>query len=240
MRNPKWTRDEVILALDLYFKLTPGQMHAKNEDIIHLSKILNKLPIHKKRLDETTFRNPNGVALKLCNFLSIDPEYDGSGMKSYSQLDKKVFYEYYTNRNELNSIANTIIQATNDQYINSNISLLVDEFEEEYSLKEGKVIFRLHKYFERSSKLIAKKKQLYIKKHDKLECELCGFNFFKTYGEIGDGFIECHHIKPLNQINKETDTSLNDLILVCSNCHRMLHRGNFSKTKNFDELVINK
>ena len=30
MRNPKWYRDELILALDLYFKLEPGQMHARN------------------------------------------------------------------------------------------------------------------------------------------------------------------------------------------------------------------
>lgn len=73
MRNPKWQRDEIILALDLYFNLESGQMNATNNDIIELSKILNQLPIHENRPDEVRFRNPNGVALKLSNFLAIDP-----------------------------------------------------------------------------------------------------------------------------------------------------------------------
>jgi len=34
MRNPKWHRDEVILALDLYFKTEPGQIHARNPEVV--------------------------------------------------------------------------------------------------------------------------------------------------------------------------------------------------------------
>lgn len=73
MRNPKWHRDEVILALDLYFKLDPGQMHARNQDIVELSNILNSLPIHNIKPEYVNFRNPNGVGMKLENFLAIDP-----------------------------------------------------------------------------------------------------------------------------------------------------------------------
>lgn len=76
MRNPKWHRDEIVLALELYFRLKPGQIHGRNPDVIQLSEVLNKLPIHDKRPDENKFRNPNGVGLKLCNFLAIDPEYE--------------------------------------------------------------------------------------------------------------------------------------------------------------------
>ena len=72
MRNPKWHRDEIILALDLYFRLDPGQISARNPAIIELSKVLNKLPIHEERPDSVKFRNPNGVGLKLSNFLAID------------------------------------------------------------------------------------------------------------------------------------------------------------------------
>lgn len=43
MRNPKWIRDEVVLALDLYFQLEPGQIHSKNPLIIKLSELLNEL-----------------------------------------------------------------------------------------------------------------------------------------------------------------------------------------------------
>ena len=91
MRNPKWHRDEIILALDLYSRLEPGQISSTNSDIQELSILLNQLPIHDVRPDEAKFRNPNGVSLKLGNFLAIDPTYSGKGMQSHSKLDKKVF-----------------------------------------------------------------------------------------------------------------------------------------------------
>ena len=43
-------------------------------------------------------------------------------------------------------------------------------------------------------------------------CEVCGFDFAARYGELGEGYIE------------EDTTTVDDLVLVCSNCHRMLHR----------------
>ncbi|WP_181566710.1 hypothetical protein [Aequorivita sp. CIP111184] len=70
MHNPKWHR-EIILALNLYFKLEPGQIQARNPAIIELSEVLNKLPIHEGRPNSVKFRNPNGVGLKLSNFLTI-------------------------------------------------------------------------------------------------------------------------------------------------------------------------
>lgn len=57
------------------------------------------------------------------------------------------------------------------------------------------------------------------------KCQVCGFDFEKAYGELGKGYIEVHHTKPLYSlaeemiINPETD-----LVCVCANCHRMLHR----------------
>ncbi|WP_423190649.1 HNH endonuclease [Aquimarina brevivitae] len=41
---------------------------------------------------------------------------------------------------------------------------------------------------------------------------------------MGKGFIECHHKKPLSELEGESLISINDLALVCANCHRMLHR----------------
>tara|TARA_A100001015_G_scaffold248878_1_gene286529 strand:+ start:187 stop:393 length:207 start_codon:yes stop_codon:yes gene_type:complete len=65
MRNPKWHRDEVILALDLYYNLESGQMNSNNPEVIKLSELLNRLPIHINRPDQEKFRNANGVNLKL-------------------------------------------------------------------------------------------------------------------------------------------------------------------------------
>lgn len=57
------------------------------------------------------------------------------------------------------------------------------------------------------------------------KCNICGFDFEVTYGELGKAFIEVHHIKPLATLDSEVTIDPNtDLICVCSNCHRMLHR----------------
>ncbi|MAV34231.1 MAG: hypothetical protein CMJ59_02125 [Planctomycetaceae bacterium] len=54
-------------------------------------------------------------------------------------------------------------------------------------------------------------------------CEVCGFNFRETYGKIGDRYIVAHHIEPIGRRPTATKTTLNDLALVCDNCHAMLH-----------------
>ena len=55
-------------------------------------------------------------------------------------------------------------------------------------------------------------------------CMACGFNYEECYGKIGKGFIEVHHVVPLAR-SGETDTNpKTDLVVLCANCHRMVHR----------------
>lgn len=61
------------------------------------------------------------------------------------------------------------------------------------------------------------------KRHYGSTCSICNFNFGETYGELGEGFIEMHHLKPIHE--GERVSAVEDLRPVCSNCHRMLHRG---------------
>ena len=60
------------------------------------------------------------------------------------------------------------------------------------------------------------------------KCTVCGFDFEETYGELGRGFIECHHLNPLSERRgTEADnqlTTLDQVVVLCSNCHRMVHR----------------
>jgi len=53
---------------------------------------------------------------------------------------------------------------------------------------------------------------------------VCEFDFSIAYGNRGLGFIECHHTKPLATLGTGTKTHIDDLALVCANCHRMIHR----------------
>ncbi len=95
-----------------------------------------------------------------------------------------------------------------------------------YVSREGRKCAERHCYIERSPSLSRSKKQLTIAQTGELRCEVCRMTFTETYGpELGADFIECHHITPLSALKgKSQETSLDDLALVCANCHRMLHR----------------
>ncbi len=62
------------------------------------------------------------------------------------------------------------------------------------------------------------------KEKGELTCEACGFDFEKAYGSLGKGYIECHHLIPLSNFDSKKETKMEDLALLCSNCHRMIHK----------------
>lgn len=90
---------------------------------------------------------------------------------------------------------------------------------------EGKLKERLHVARERNRELVRQAKLLALTRNGCLKCACCGFDFFAVYGEVGRGFIEAHHSKPVSSLHEDgEETKIEDLALVCSNCHRMLHR----------------
>lgn len=96
--------------------------------------------------------------------------------------------------------------------------------------EEGRRKYILHKSFERNATLVTALKTHRVLIDPLLHCEICGFSFVEKYGDIGIGFIEVHHKVPLSTLEEQTITREDDLILVCSNCHRMLHRSNTTLT----------
>jgi len=102
-----------------------------------------------------------------------------------------------------------------------------DDIQDEhlYEKVEGKSVIAIHKRYERNSALIKKIKAKRLQDDPFLQCEVCGFSFMETYGDIGKGFIEAHHLNPLAERNGEQVTKKGDITLVCSNCHNMLHKG---------------
>ena len=233
MRNPKWHRDEIIFALNLYLDPYRGYIDSRNPNIIELSNLLNMLPFFEVKPDSEKFRNPNGVSLKMSNFLALDPKYHGRGMSSYSKLDKKIFDEFYNDRQRLIKISNAIKGIAQNEKLNSELKYIENDEESILDfVQEGQVLYRLHKYRERNSKIVNFKKKDILQKTGELRCEVCNFSFESEFGELGKGFIECHHIKPISTYDSSLTTQIEDLALVCSNCHRMLHR-------NISSLSIN-
>jgi len=113
-------------------------------------------------------------------------------------------------------IANTKQQNATPPFLDTN--------DDEDSFPEGKDIYKLHRTKERNKTVISLAKDRALKRDELLHCEICNFSFIEKYGEIGQGFIEGHHTKPLSELTEQTETRVEDIALVCSNCHRMLHR----------------
>jgi predicted HNH restriction endonuclease len=97
--------------------------------------------------------------------------------------------------------------------------------DDESAFPEGKARYRQHRSLERDSKITRRAKAKRLKETGKLECEVCRSDFSRRYGARGSGFIEAHHKTPVSQLLGKRRTKMEDLALVCSNCHRMLHRG---------------
>lgn len=84
MQQRLWTRDELILAINLYCKLPFGKLHKGNADVIKLSELIG--------------RTPSAVAWKLVNFASFDPSLRARGIKgasNASNLDRQIWEEFY-------------------------------------------------------------------------------------------------------------------------------------------------
>lgn len=84
-----WTREELILAINLYCKLPFGKMHKGTAEIIKFAEMIG--------------RTPSSIALKLGNFASFDPTLKERGIKgaqNASKLDKQIWDEFYNNWDE--------------------------------------------------------------------------------------------------------------------------------------------
>ena len=220
MKNPPWTRDEHILALDFYLKHLPAIPGKDSREIQELSKLLNSLNSFLEHEKTENFRNPSGVYMKLMNFRRFDPSYTGAGL-AHGNKDEEVVWNLYAHQpRELSKIATHIRQFASSPQIVEIPSIPEDEEEG----NEGQVLSRIHRYRERDKMLVQRKKLKFLTEHSRLFCQCCGFDFEVTYGARGKDFIECHHTKPVSELAVGEKTRLTDLALLCSNCHRIVHR----------------
>jgi 5-methylcytosine-specific restriction protein A len=215
-----WTQDELILALDLYFKAPASHGDDRHPGVVELSELLQDLPIHPLSLRLPNFRNANGVALKLANFRTLDPTYTGTGLAQGAKMDQEVWNQYADHIELLSAAALAIREHYKTLGPND---LIVAESDE--GSAEGGILRAVHYRYERDSKIVRKKKRAVFELTMALKCEVCSFDFAEQYGELGSEFAECHHTKPVSEMQAGDKTRLIDLSIVCANCHRMLHRN---------------
>jgi len=87
MERRGWTRNELILAINLYCKTPFGKIHTGNKDVIKLAELIG--------------RSPGAVAWKMCNFANIDPSLDRKGASHIAKLDVEIWNEFFDNWEDL-------------------------------------------------------------------------------------------------------------------------------------------
>jgi predicted HNH restriction endonuclease len=89
---------------------------------------------------------------------------------------------------------------------------------------EGRTSIQRRVVRQRSSGLVSEAKARFVEEHGDLRCEICDMSFAEVYGTIGQGYIEAHHPEPISELEGEQFTDVDGIVLLCANCHRMVHR----------------
>lgn len=224
--------EELILATNLADDLEWKGVNGSHEDVIELSKFLRESNIHPGAASDPKFRSPNSVGMKINNLRAAHPEHRGTGLR-VSKSELNVVSDFLKSRNNM-KLAAREIRLFREPHPRDNSA--APDLEIVESAVEGGASYVLTLKRERNPGLRRSKIKSHLQTGGLIRCEICEFDFAKSYGERGEGYIEVHHRTPLHA-SGSTRTELSDLILVCSNCHRMLHRGKWVSPQQLMDLL---
>lgn len=210
--NPSWTREETILALELYYLLGERMPDGRDEKVVELSRELRALPYHAVAARQPTFRNPDGVAFKVGNIRSLAT---GKGLSNVSAMDRAVWAELGGERDEVTRLAALIRSELCAPVVVQDPELEDDEF------YEGRLLTVKHVTRERNRKL--RKRLIEARRAEGLSCDVCGVTHDHLPEDIVDAAFEAHHVISVADAG-ERKTKVTDLALLCATCHRLLHR----------------
>ncbi|MFJ6743783.1 HNH endonuclease [Streptomyces sp. NPDC091279] len=224
MRIPPWTEDELVLAGALVVKNGWRELRTGDREVWELSELLQSLPLHSPEERALPgFRSLNSVSRKTSDFTTNHKLYSGKGTNCGKPT--LLMIEAFTAREaEMLQAAAALEEgiASGELY---RIPEQPDEADNTGAVAiEGRLLTRWALVRERDPKLRALKIKQARQNGQPLRCEVCDFDFARVYGDLGEGYIEVHHITPLHTSGTRK-TELGDLVCVCANCHRMCHRS---------------
>jgi predicted HNH restriction endonuclease len=234
-----WSWDELVIACDLIASNNWESIQKKDLRVAALSEFLRRQP---EAAESEDFRGPGSVYFKLENIRSAHPDYPLKRTKGgkTTQLVVNAFVDdpesmhraaqaLWRNGDLARPDTDWAEEADDEPEAEATISYA--------SAVEGRVIQRLVRVAERNPKLRKAKIAQSRKERGSIACETCGFDFEAAYPELGDGFIHVHHVVPLS-FTGVVENDLDDLILVCANCHVMIHRKSpWKKPEELREII---
>lgn len=206
MASASFTRDEVILALDVLYSSENGRVTADSPEIKELSLLLNRLPIHPLENRRADFRSPTGITAQLMRFrLSC---LSGINDQNVGGLFFRVAFEYEDRVNELHSIANAIRR--NKEVFDS----LFGSPLEDNGFPEGILLGHFHNIIEQRDGA-----KLALIDH----CEVCNSRPALCYRNVGP-LLQNHLIVAPTLMDYSKKYGANSFLTVCPTCHAALHR----------------
>jgi putative restriction endonuclease len=137
-----WSREELILAVNLYCKLPFGRLHSRNPEVINLAHLIG--------------RTASSVAYKLVNFASLDPSLKARGIKgasNASSLDREVWNEFSDHWDILPYESEKLLAKFQKSTIEGLIGIPDSELPKDGKTREQIVRMRVNQSFFRSSVL---------------------------------------------------------------------------------------
>ena len=140
MSKNLWSREELLLTLNLYYKISFSKINYRHPEIIKLSKLIE--------------RTPSAVALKLVNFARLDPTLQSrniSGMKHGAKADEEIWNEYYGKLDKLAFESERILADYKNQSIEISSGINIENIPEEGKERERVIKTRVNQQFFRSA-----------------------------------------------------------------------------------------
>lgn len=220
--NPAWTREETILALGLLARHGMKCPAKSSDDVGELSALLGRCVIHPPHVRNATFRNRDGVYMKMQNLLSCDLQPGRKGLLT-TRMDRAVWKEFEGNPQAAIAAADTILATLNVLETLEKVEP-VETRDEDDGYAEGGLALRTHRRRERARRLREKAIANARKGGAALRCEACGQTERTALGPAAEAEFELHHRIPLcDSGSSPAKTRLQDLAMLCASCHRLVH-----------------
>lgn len=214
MASASFTRDEVILALDVLYSSENGRVYADSEEMADLSALLNRLPIHPVKNRRDDFRNTTGITRQI-NLLRTSLN-TGNHNVNLGAMFIEVAVEFSGRHDDLHQIAEAIRR--NERYFSAEYG----NSAEDTGFPEGILLGHLHRVIEKRDGA----------KHTLGDhCEICNLKPDLYYQPCG-GLLQPHLLIPPVELDGKKKYDAGQFITVCPTCHAALHQIRPWRTKD--------
>lgn len=172
----------------------------------------------------TSHRKHNGMA-KYASYQNRVYRLTEIGLRKLN-VNRAAMEYLFRSHLSADAVLETIAKTENAE----KIGRMLEFFDENEPVSEGKLTLSQTSHRKRSAALRKYALEHYTGQMGHISCAVCGFDFAKQYGEYGRGYIELHHIKPVckyanEDLKKVLSEAVKNIVPLCANCHRMIHRN---------------